>query len=86
MVKLSEPQSGQAPRPSNEGKKEAVNLTPTGLIAEVQDLYVFGVKVGLLKSDDGFKVYLNEMRTKYQQVSSLGTGVAGSGVLHKEGI
>ncbi|KAK5987057.1 hypothetical protein PT974_11174 [Cladobotryum mycophilum] len=41
-------------------------------IEEVQGLYSFGVRTGLLKPDDRVGEYLNTMRLKYQQLSQLG--------------
>lgn len=51
--------------------------TAVDLIREVQNLYCYGVKVGLLQANDRFDSYLKNMKTRYAQVSLLGDGSFG---------
>lgn len=53
-------------------QNQVPNSTAVGSIQEVQNLYFYGVKVGLLQSNDRFDSYLKNMKTKYSQISLIG--------------
>jgi hypothetical protein len=76
--------TNKAPRTNNGASTAAHKDTTTSQraepstaeasIKEVQALYTFGVRVGLLKKDDRVGDYLKAMRTKYRQIYLLGEG------------
>lgn len=46
-------------------------LTVQKSIKDVQELYTFGVRVGFLRRDERVRLYLENMRAKYEYISSL---------------
>lgn len=60
--------------------------TAEASIKEVQALYAFGVRFGLLKKDDRVSNYLKAMRTKYRQMYLLGEKDSGQDVGYGEGL